>query len=190
MTEGMIKGFFFDLDGTLVDTHHANFEAYRQALADFGVGLGFEEFKKSIGQQAQTFLPWFAPGMRLEQYEEIAQKKKGYYKKVAHLSVLNRPLFDFISMVKPGRVIALVTTAKRENALTILRHHHLDGLFNEVVTAEDVLVSKPSPEAYRVALQRTGLDPGEVLAFEDSQPGIDSAEAAGIAVIEIKDFQL
>ena len=50
----MIKGFFFDLDGTLVDTHHANFEAYKRALQDFGVDISFDDFKKTIGMQAKS----------------------------------------------------------------------------------------------------------------------------------------
>lgn len=186
----MIRGFFFDLDGTIVDTHGANFEAYRRALADFDVELTFDEFKKSIGHQAKTFLPWFAPGLSDEHYEQIAQKKKAYYKEAAHLSLLNERLVRFISTIKPNHVIALVTTAKRENAETILRHHNLESLFDIIIAAEDVSVSKPSPEAYKKALQQARLSPSEVIAFEDSQPGIDSAEAAGIAVLEIKDFQL
>lgn len=185
----MIKGFFFDLDGTLVDTHGANFEAYRRALADFDIELTFEEFKKSIGHQAKIFLPWFAPDLNADEYEQIAQTKKKYYKEAAHLSIVNEGLVKFINTVKQGHKIVLVTTAKRENAETILRHHNLLDVFDDIITAEDVSLSKPSPEAYELALKKAGLRPDEVITFEDSQPGIDSAQAAGIAVIEIKDFQ-
>jgi len=186
----MIRGFFFDLDGTLVDTHYSNFEAYRHALADFGVDLTFDRFKTSIGHQAKVFLPWFAPDLSDGDYEEIAVKKKQYYKEAAHLSVLNKQLVQFIAAIKPDHVVALVTTAKRENAQTILDHHKIGDLFDVIVAAEDVSASKPSPEAYLLALQKTGLSPKEVVTFEDSQPGIDSATSAGIAVIQVKDFQV
>lgn len=186
----MIRGFFFDLDGTLVDTHNSNFEAYRRALLDFGVELTFDQFRKSIGHQAKVFLPWFAPGLESDDYERIAQKKKEYYKEAARLSIVNEQLVRFIASVKPDHAIALVTTAKRDNAQTILEHHKLGRLFDVVVTAEDVLASKPSPEAYLIALRKTGLGPKEVVAFEDSQPGLEAATAAGIAVIQVKDFQV
>ncbi len=185
----MIKGFFFDLDGTLVDTHRANFEAYRQALDDFGVQLTFDDFKKSIGHQAKTFLPWFAPHLSATELEEIAKKKKHYYKDCVHLSVLNRRLVDFLVYLKPHHTIVLVTTAKRENAETMLRHHNLLGLFDLTITFEDVANSKPSPEAYELALERTNLKPSEVIAFEDSPSGVSAASDAGIAVVEIEDFK-
>lgn len=185
----MIKGFFFDLDGTLVDTHRANFEAYRHALEDFGVELTFDEFKKSIGHQAKTFLPWFAPHLTAEELDEVAEKKKQYYKDYVHLSVLNHQLVDFLKYLKPHHTIVLVTTAKRENAETMLRHHDLIDLFDLMVTFEDVTDSKPSPEAYQLALERTNLKPSEVIAFEDSPSGISAASGAGIAVVEIGDFK-
>lgn len=186
----MIKGFFFDLDGTLVDTHRANYEAYRRALEDYRVVLTFDEFKKSIGHQANIFLPWFAPDLSPEDYEQVSVKKRQYYKESARLSVLNTQLIKFIKDVKPNHTISLVTTAKRENAETVLNFHELSDLFDFIVTADDVRVSKPSPECYITALARAGLEAGEVVAFEDSEPGIEAARAAGIAVIPIRDYSL
>lgn len=186
----MIKAVFVDLDGTLVDTHEANFNAYKLALEDFGIALTFDEFKKSIGHQAKTFLPWFAPALTEAQLDEVAEKKKDYYKKLAHLSVPNQQLIDFLSYLKPNHIIALVTTAKRENAETILRYHNLSEMFDFVVTFEDVTDSKPSPEAYKVALKRADLNPNEVIAFEDSTSGVTAASEAGIAVLEVKDFRV
>lgn len=185
----MIKGLFFDLDGTLVDTHRANFEAYRRALEDFGVLLTFDEFKKSIGHQAKIFLPWFAPTLSSKEHDEIAEKKKRYYKECVNLSVLNRQLINFLEYLKPHHTIVLVTTAKRENAETILSHHKLLDIFDLMITSEDVTNAKPSPESYELALKRTKLKPNEVIAFEDSPSGIAAASDAGIAVLEISDFK-
>jgi len=86
------------------------------------------------------------------------------------------------------QLCVLVTTAKRENVASVLRHHDLAQYFTHIVSGDDVADHKPSPEAYQLALQKAGLQPQEVLAFEDSQSGIDSAEAAGIPVVQIKEF--
>ena len=186
----MIKGFFFDLDGTLVDTHRANFEAYRRALADIGVLVTWEMFEKSIGHQAKVFLRWFAPDLSDEEYSHIGEQKSEYYKKLIHLSKLNSRLIHFVDAMRPNHSIVLVTSAKHKNALEVLKYHNIVEVFDHIITAEDVENPKPSPEGYRMGLLKTKLSASEVIAFEDSDTGIRAAESAGIAVVQIKDFSI
>ena len=60
-----------------------------------------------------------------------------------------------------------------------------------IVTAEDVARSKPDPECYSLAFDRLNehhaidLQPGEVLAIEDTPAGIDAAKDAGLRVIAV-----
>lgn len=184
----MIKAVFFDLDGTLVDTHRANYTAYNKALNDFGFDITYEEFQKSIGHQARTFLPWFAPDLDDSDYEAICGKKAEYYKAAAKESIANVHLISHLHYLKQGHKIALVTTAKKNNAMAVLGHHDIQDCFDYIVTAEDVSVSKPSPECYLRALQLCNVKPLEALAFEDSEPGAKAAEQAGIPVIIVNDF--
>src|SRR4051812_46163560 len=121
----MIRGFLFDLDGTLVDTHRANFEAYKRALAHFGMDLTWERFKPSIGHQAKSFLPRIAPGLSDEQYAEIRDFKAQYYRDLVHLTEANLPLIEFMRTMAVHYPVALVTTARRPNATAILEHHNL-----------------------------------------------------------------
>lgn len=185
----MIKGLLFDLDGTLVDTHIANYEAYRDALSDIGLDITYEDFKKSIGHQARTFLPWFAPGQTENVYAKISARKAVYYQRKMHRTRLNVKLKQFLEAMKPNHVIVLVTTAKRENAFAVLRHHNLEKMFDIIICAEDVKMSKPNPECYVKALNKAKLLPTEVIAFEDSEPGIVAAQAAGISgVVKVGEF--
>lgn len=186
----MIKAIFFDLDGTLVDTHRANYEAYSSALREVGVSITFKEFQKSIGYQANTFLRWFAPNLTDEEYVAISRRKAYHYKSMMHHTVPNKALIDFLKYIKNDCTTILVTTAKRSNAEAVLQHTKLDSCFDGIITAEDVKQSKPSSECYELALKRCGVKPSEALAFEDSEPGRKAAEGAGIPVIMIKDFAL
>lgn len=184
----MIKAIFFDLDGTLVDTHRANYLAYSRALESVGVQLTYDEFRKSIGHQANTFLRWFAPGRSEEEYRQIAQRKAELYQETAKESIANVHLIDHLHYLEKGHKIILVTTAKRQNAMAVLRHHRLTESFDHIISAENVKVSKPSAECYLLALKICGVKPTEALAFEDSQPGVEAAEKAGIPVIAVTDF--
>jgi sugar-phosphatase len=52
-----------------------------------------------------------------------------------------------------------------------------------LVTSDDVVNGKPSPEGYRLGAQRLGVDPGACLVFEDAPPGIAAGRAAGCRVV-------
>lgn len=186
----IIKGFFFDLDGTLVDTHESNYLAYRNATEDVkGIRLGVELKQKiKAGESSAAFLPSLIPNITSNEVDEINRRKKQYYPAQLKASNLNNYLSTFLRQMSGHYVTALVTTAKKENALAVLKEHSILGYFNFTIFGDDVSKMKPDPEAYLLALKTADLKPSEVIAFEDSQKGIDSAIGAGIAVIHVKDF--
>ena len=79
----------------------------------------------------------------------------------------------------------LVTTASEANVRLVLDRYNLAGLFDVIVTGDDVIHHKPDPEAYQLALARLNTNAAECLAFEDSDVGRLSAQAAGIAVVRL-----
>jgi len=68
---------------------------------------------------------------------------------------------------------------------TALIDGRMIDLFESVCTADDVTHRKPDPEMYTLTLERLGLAPEEVVAFEDSPAGIAAAQAANCAVLMI-----
>jgi HAD superfamily hydrolase (TIGR01509 family) len=187
----VIHGFFFDLDGTLVNTHQANFYAYKQAVKEItGVDLN-TPLRDSImrGEHSDEFLPKLLPVASAGQIADINAKKKEVYPQHLHLSEPNEFLVNFLQQMVRDFQTVLVTTAKRTNALNVLKAHSLEPLFTHMIFGDDVKNMKPDPEAYLLALQLTKLKPTEAIIFEDSDIGLKTAEAAGIAAIHIKTFK-
>lgn len=185
-----IRGFFFDLDGTLVNTHEANFRAYKEAIREV---LGIEtvpNLKKLIteGYSSEDFLPKLFEKISTEEIKAVQQKKKEVYPDHLHTSELNDFLSTFLEQMSKHHTTALVTTAKRKNAQAVLEAHGIEQFFDFFVFGDDVAAMKPDPEAYNLALERTGLRADEVIAFEDSARGTQAAHAAGIKTILIRNF--
>jgi len=61
----------------------------------------------------------------------------------------------------------------------------LAELFPVVVTPEDVQHGKPSPEMFLLAAKKMGVTPAKCLVFEDAEPGIQAAEAAGMKWVRV-----
>lgn len=184
-----IKGFFFDLDGTLVDTIDANYHAYKEAILQVcAVEISMEQYKDTHGMVYKDFLPIFVPKISKDDIEKVSLLKKEAYARQMHLTKPNAFLIDFLRRMAEDYVTVLVTTAKRANAERVLVEHEIDTCFNYMVFGDDVKKMKPNPEAYINALKMTGLGEDEVIAFEDSQVGIKAANNAGIATIHIRSF--
>lgn len=186
----MIKGLFFDLDGTLVNTYEADYLAYRDAIKEVaGVDVDRDSFAKTHGQEARQKLDYLAPGLSDEDIDRVRHAKKNHYPKYLQHTTPNTTLIDFLRDMSQHHVTAIVTTAKSHNAEAVLEAHGLTDLFEIKVYGDDVKDAKPHPESYLLALERSGLRADEVIAFEDSQSGLDAARAAGLATIHIRSFQ-
>jgi beta-phosphoglucomutase-like phosphatase (HAD superfamily) len=61
----------------------------------------------------------------------------------------------------------------------------LNGLFEVIVSGDDVTHSKPDPEIYLTAAQRLGVSPVHCVAIEDAPAGVEAAKRAGMKCIAV-----
>jgi beta-phosphoglucomutase len=186
-----LRALLVDLDGTLIDSADANHSAYARALSEVGVVIEPSELaRRAEGRQWRAFLPELLADAGVEcDPGEIARRKGELYRETIGTLHVNGPLLALAASVRPAMKTVLVTTASAANVAAILNHFGLRDAFDFVVTGDDVSRHKPDPEAYHLALARLGLDAGECLAFEDSDVGVASAAAAGIAVVRVVAFE-
>jgi len=182
-----LRALLFDLDGTLIDSAKANYAAYSRALREFGVLMEPEEIgRAAAGRQWREFLPALLrrAGLELDP-ASIARRKGELYRETLGELRVNVGLLALAASVRPKMKTALVTTASGESVRAILRHFDVGNSFDHVITGDDVIRHKPDPEAYLLALERLQLDSRQCLAFEDSEVGAESAEAAKIPVVRV-----
>ena len=185
MTRG--SALLVDLDGTLADTGDANFAAYATALEEVGIAIeqdGFDE--RASGRSWRQFLPEFLTDAGVNSDPaEIAARKAALYPRYFNLVVINGALVELIRRHRAIGPVALVTTASRTNVEAMLDHFALRPLFDLVITGDDVDRHKPDPQAYQIAAERLGVQPGDCLVIEDSDVGVAAGRAFGAPILRL-----
>ena len=181
------SGLLVDLDGTLADTASLNAKAYAESLMEVGVSIQIEEFCKiAHGKNWRQFLPEVLAKFGSSASPTfIADRKREIYTARLVDVGINEALVSLVRQVSPVSKTALVTTASRFSTEKLLSIHNLVELFDVVITGDDVTHHKPNPEPYLIALSRLSLAASRCIAFEDSDIGEASAEAAGLQVVRI-----
>jgi HAD superfamily hydrolase (TIGR01509 family) len=62
----------------------------------------------------------------------------------------------------------------------------IHGLFDAIITCEDVTRPKPAPDIYLLAAERIKCDPAKCRGFEDGDVGMDSLIAAGMQAVDVR----
>jgi beta-phosphoglucomutase-like phosphatase (HAD superfamily) len=81
--------------------------------------------------------------------------------------------------------MAIVTGAQLEDVQCVLASSPAGEHLPLLVTEEDVERGKPDPEGFLKGSALLGLDPEQILVFEDSVPGLRAATAAGMPCIGV-----
>lgn len=81
------------------------------------------------------------------------------------------------------RPVAVASSAHREVISAALQATGLDGLFDVVVSSDEVAHGKPAPDVYLEAARQLGVEPAACLVVEDSLNGVRAARAAGMTVV-------
>lgn len=183
----MIKYFITDFDGTLVDTRHANIEAYTAAFRVHGYEFNKDVYKNAFGLKFDDMCDVL--NVPPEHRQQIKQAKADVYPRYFDLIKLNIPLYHFL-ISNPDIKTAIASTASLTNLYNVLNYFGIADKFNIVITGDDVTNGKPNPEVYNTAKCKLRVtDDSEVLVFEDSEVGIQSAQAAGLYnIIKVNEY--
>lgn len=181
----MIKAIITDFDGTLVDTFTPNLKAYQRAFSDVGLTLTAEDYKKCFGFRFERFMA--AMGISDNKIcMAIKERKKEYYPQYFDYLRPNKALIDLIRSFKQmGGYTAIASTARRDNLLNALNYLDITDCFDLIYSAEDVTEGKPSPEIYNKTMEKLRVAPGDTLIFEDSEVGLQAAEASAANFLKV-----
>lgn len=185
------SGYIFDLDGTLVDSMPLHYRAWDAAMQEAGIGGKLDEdLFYSLGgiptrRVAQLIAEHY--GIQIDPELVVHRKESLFLSLVDQVKVIE-PVAEFArAAVAQGIPAAIATGGTPEVALPALEAAGLRSLFKVIITPLDVPAGrgKPAPDMFLLAAERLGVAPEECVVFEDAEPGIVGARAAGMTVVRV-----
>lgn len=176
-----LKTALFDFDGVIVDTEPIYDIFWNEAGIRYQTGI--DNFAAVI---KGTTLPYIMEKYfsdRTEEFRRMIVKESTDYESTMPLPAMPGSI-EFLHLLKENGVqIGLVTSSDDSKVERAFKLHHLDNLFDTIVTANRITTGKPDPMCYLLAASDLGVAPANCVVFEDSFAGIQAGTAAGMRVI-------
>jgi len=179
----------FDCDGTLADTMPAHYEAWVATMSRYGVPFEEDLFYDLGGwptlQVAEHLLSRAKPRTPVTPEQIVVEKESLFEQSLTSIRPID-PVVEVARRHKDQLPMAVASGGLRRIVEAVLCHLEIAPWFRTIVTCEDVTQHKPQPDIYLEAARRLNVHPTLCLAFEDTDPGVQAAYAAGMQVIDVR----
>ena len=185
-----MRGFIFDLDGTLFDS------------MDIWSGIGPDSLKKrgispppdyaqtiftmSLTQSAAYTIERFGltctPKSLMQEWDEAANRAY-----VSEVRLKPGAREYLLALRERGLRLSVATTMHRRVYRPALERHELLGLFDVLCGANEVALPKSSPKIFLLCASELGLRPDQCVVFDDLLIAVKTAKSIGMHVVGVYD---
>lgn len=185
-----LKGIIFDLDGTLTDSLPGILQALNEVLRNHNYPeISSERCKNIIGNGIENLISRALPtevlsNVNLSGY--VAEMKKIYQRYLLSGTTLYPFIPDLLnSLTKFGKRFFIISNKHESAVKTIARKLLYHWNFEIIIGNSGQFPLKPSPEAVRYILEKTGLKQEEICLVGDGESDIETAKQAKILSIAV-----
>jgi beta-phosphoglucomutase len=177
-----VNAIVFDFNGTLSDDEPVLCEIFIEMFAERGRPLSAQEYYDQLAglSDPEIVLTWLG-----RDYPDVGgavdERVQRYCDAVADGSTVHAHVREAVAYAAARVPLAICSGAARAEIEPVVASAGLAQFLRGIVSSDDVADGKPHPEGYLKALGLFGdVDPGQVLAIDDTEAGVASAKAAGL----------
>lgn len=186
MNFSQFSAVIFDMDGVLVDNHHAHFEAWMAFSVKYHFPLNDKIYLTNFnGKTNRDLFSMIFGDISEDRFQELVNEKEKMYQDIFSKNLKEHTgLTPFLKNLRQRNMkLAVGTSAPTMNVNFVLDRLDLRQYFDVIVDGLMVTKGKPDPEIYLKCKSLLKVD--NAIVFEDALLGIESAKRAGCAVIGV-----
>lgn len=177
----MIKGLFFDFDGTINDAKKLAFDSMSRAISEMGFEFDKKKLKSLLGTKTQDIIKGLGIGKKyVEPTRKLFYKyfiegaKKGKTHRCGNLS----PLWK----IKKDLPLIIISNAENEFVKSAMESLGVTDLFSEVYGGESF---DTKDKLLKKLFKKMKIKPSEAMYIGDRFSDIDYAKKAGCLAVAI-----
>jgi HAD superfamily hydrolase (TIGR01509 family) len=182
------KAFLFDLNGTMINDMPYHIEAWYKKLIALGSNISLEQTKHQCYGKNDELLERVFPGkFTLEEKLKIGNEKEAVYRMEfkPNLQLMDGLDHFLLKASQQNIQMAIGSAAIDENIAFVIDNLNIRHYFNAIVSANQVVKSKPHPETFLKCAEALNISQKDCLVFEDTPKGVECALNAGMDTIVI-----
>lgn len=185
-----IKGFIFDLDGTLLDSMQLWGKVYKKLFEQNGLAMpdGYILAVNHLSLQDCADYTISCSDIKLSANEIISEWKRLAAYEYAHNVTLKQGARELLQTLRDkGIKLGVATALSYDLFVPCLQRLGIYGMFDSFTSIEEVSRGKNFPDIYLKACEKLSLTPDVTAVAEDSHVGVKSAKAGGFFTIGVYD---
>jgi beta-phosphoglucomutase len=185
----MFEAVIFDWDGTLADSRQVVVASFQKAISNVYSKISDEFIERRIGVgSAETFREMLSvSGRSFDEalISDLVEKKIQNEIEMSSKVKLLLGALELLETLKGKVKTGLASMNDRQVINHMLQTKNMNRFFDIVVTADDIVNSKPDPEIFLACAMQLGSKFGECVVVEDSIFGVEAAKTAKMGCIAV-----
>ena len=185
-----MRGFIFDMDGTLLDSIHVWFESERFVLERAGITLSKEERDELNKFTLEEAGAWFHERFGVfNSGEEVVAAIRDFMLGFYRSEVQTKPgAFEFVRAVhEAGEPLCVLSSSPLAFIQAGLEHTGLSEFVPDsmMISAEDRGLAKRDPATFDEVCGLLGTEPADTWLFDDSWYALETARGKGLRCVGV-----